>query len=45
MSGVTVAVVTGTLAIALFAGPLYRFCERAAFDVTNTASYTAAVIR
>ncbi len=45
MSGVTAAVVTGTMMIALFAGPLFRFCERAADDVTTTQSYVSAVIR
>jgi multicomponent Na+:H+ antiporter subunit D len=44
MSGVTTAVVTLTLLIAVFAGPLYRFCERAAIDVTDAASYPTAVL-
>jgi hypothetical protein len=44
MAGVTTAVVTLTLLIALFAGPLYRFCERAAGDVTDATSYTTAVL-
>ncbi len=44
MSGVTTAVVTLTLLIAVFAGPLYRFCERAAFDVTEPSIYPAAVL-
>ena len=44
MAGVTTAVVTLTLMIALFAGPLYRFCERAAVDVTDAASYPSAVL-
>ena len=30
--------------IALFGGPLYRFCERAALDATTVATYTEAVI-
>ncbi|MCP4435031.1 MAG: Na+/H+ antiporter subunit D [Actinomycetia bacterium] len=45
MSAVTVAVVTATLCIALFAGPLYRFCERAAQDATRVTTYTEAVIK
>jgi multicomponent Na+:H+ antiporter subunit D len=44
MAGVTTAVVTLTLLIAVFAGPLYRFCERAAIDVTDATSYPAAVL-
>ncbi|MFV0318289.1 MAG: proton-conducting transporter membrane subunit [Microthrixaceae bacterium] len=44
MSGATIAVVTGTLMIALFAGPIFRFCERAAADVTDTARYSEAVV-
>jgi multicomponent Na+:H+ antiporter subunit D len=44
MATVTTAVVTLTLMIALFAGPLYRFCERAAIDVTDAASYPSAVL-
>ena len=45
MAAVTTAVVTLTLMIALFAGPLYRFCERAATDVTDATSYPSAVLR
>lgn len=45
MSAVTACVVTGTVAIAVFAGPLYRFAERAAVDVTSTRAYAEAVIR
>jgi multicomponent Na+:H+ antiporter subunit D len=45
MSAVTGAVVTGTVLIALFAGPLFRFCERAAVDVTTVGSYLDAVVR
>ena len=44
MSGVTTAVVTLTLLIAVFAGPLYRFCERAAIDVTDSLAYPTAVL-
>ncbi|MEM1333821.1 MAG: proton-conducting transporter membrane subunit [Actinomycetota bacterium] len=44
MGGVTATVVTGTLVIAVFAGPLYRFCERAAIDVTDITSYVTAVL-
>ena len=44
MAGATVGVVTLTLCIAVFGGPLYRFCERAAGDVTDAASYAAAVL-
>lgn len=44
MAGATTAVVAVTLGIAVFAGPLYRFCERAAVDVTDGASYVAAVL-
>ena len=44
MSTVTVGVVVATLGIAVFGGPLYRFCERAAGDVTDAASYAAAVL-
>jgi multicomponent Na+:H+ antiporter subunit D len=45
MSAVTAAVVTGTVLIALFAGPLFRFCERAAVDVTTVGTYLDAVVR
>ncbi len=44
MSSVTAAVVAGTLLIALFAGPIYRFCERAAVDVTEPTTYVETVI-
>ena len=44
MSGVTTAVVTLTLLIAVFAGPLYRLCERAAIDVTDVTAYPTAVL-
>jgi hypothetical protein len=44
MAGVTTAVVTLTLLIAVFAGPLYRFCERAATDITDGTSYSTAVL-
>jgi len=44
MAGATTAVVTLTLGIALFAGPLYRFCERAAADVTDVTAYVSAVL-
>jgi multicomponent Na+:H+ antiporter subunit D len=37
MSTVTAGVVVLGLAIALFAGPLYRFCERAAAELTGVA--------
>jgi multicomponent Na+:H+ antiporter subunit D len=38
-STVTAAVVVFGLAIALFAGPVYRFCERAAEQVVEPATY------
>lgn len=44
MSSVTIAMVGATLAIALFAGPLYRFAERAAADATSVNAYPDAVI-
>ena len=44
MSGVTAGVIGLTLAIALFAGPLYRLCERAAADATDPLSYLSAVL-
>lgn len=44
MSSVTVTVVALTVAIALFAGPLYRFAERAAADVTSVDAYAEAVL-
>jgi multicomponent Na+:H+ antiporter subunit D len=44
MAGVTTAVVTLTLLIALFGGPLYRYCERAATDVTDAVAYPTAVV-
>ncbi len=44
MSSVTIAVVALTVAIAVFAGPLYRFAERAAADVTTPAAYEGAVV-
>jgi multicomponent Na+:H+ antiporter subunit D len=44
MSAVTAGVVALTLLIAAFAGPLYRFSERAANDVTDPAVYRTAVL-
>jgi multicomponent Na+:H+ antiporter subunit D len=44
MTGATVAVVAGTLAIAVFAGPIYEFCERAAAELVDPSSYARAVL-
>ena len=44
MAGVTATVVTATLLIAAFAGPLYGLCERAAEDLTDAAAYSRAVL-
>ena len=44
MSGVTAGVIGLTLVIALFAGPLYRLCGRAAADATDPLSYLSAVL-
>ena len=43
MNGATVALVGVTLAIALFGGPLYELCQRAAQDLLDPSAYVAAV--
>jgi hypothetical protein len=43
MSAVTGAVVAVGLGIALFAGPIYRFCERAAEQVVSPETYAEHV--
>ncbi|MFI5043871.1 MAG: proton-conducting transporter membrane subunit [Acidimicrobiales bacterium] len=43
MSGITVGVVGIGLAIALAAGPLYRYCERAAESIVNPVEYETTV--
>ncbi|MHB1139934.1 MAG: proton-conducting transporter transmembrane domain-containing protein, partial [Microthrixaceae bacterium] len=40
----TIALVTLTLAIAVFAGPLYELCERAATGLLDPAPYVQAVL-
>jgi len=44
MAAVTTTVVAATLLIAVFAGPLYRLCERTADDVADATSYSTAVL-
>ena len=40
----TGALVVGTLALALFAGPLYELCQRAATDLLDPVAYRTAVL-
>ncbi|MEZ5141602.1 MAG: Na+/H+ antiporter subunit D [Acidimicrobiales bacterium] len=44
MTGSTVALVAVTVAIALFAGPLYGLCERAAQGLVDPTAYVQAVM-
>lgn len=44
MNGATVALVSLTLAIAVFGGPLYGLCERAAQTLVHPSEYVAAVL-
>ena len=44
MSGVTAAVVVVCLVIALAAGPIYRFCGRAADSILSPTQYTDSVV-
>ncbi len=43
MAGATVALVAAALALALAAGPVYRFCDRTAADLTTPGRYAAQV--
>jgi multicomponent Na+:H+ antiporter subunit D len=43
MAGATAVMVAGGVALALFAGPLYSFCERTADDLTTPGHYAAEV--
>ena len=43
MSGVTMGVVALGVAIAVFAGPLYRYCERAAESIEHPSTYVTTV--
>ncbi|HWL41367.1 MAG TPA: proton-conducting transporter membrane subunit [Ilumatobacter sp.] len=45
MLGSTVAVVLAGLALAVFAGPLYALCERAAADIADVDAYVRTVLR
>jgi multicomponent Na+:H+ antiporter subunit D len=40
----TAALVAGSLALALFAGPLFALCERAAADLIDPSAYIKAVL-
>ena len=40
----TAALVVGSLALALFAGPLFELCERAAADLLDPSAYLQAVL-
>jgi hypothetical protein len=42
MSAVTAVVVVLTLAVAVFAGPIYRFAERTAGDLLATSTSASA---
>ncbi|MCU0311413.1 MAG: Na+/H+ antiporter subunit D [Acidimicrobiales bacterium] len=44
MNGATIALVGLTLAIAVFAGPLYDLCQRAAEDLLDPSAYVSAVL-
>jgi len=44
MMGATIFLVTVTIAIALFAGPIYELCERAAQDLLDPSRYISAVM-
>jgi multicomponent Na+:H+ antiporter subunit D len=44
MNGATIALVGLTLAIALFAGPLYDLCLRAAETLVDPSGYVTAVM-
>jgi multicomponent Na+:H+ antiporter subunit D len=44
MNGATVALVGVTIAIAVFAGPLYELCERAAEGLLDPTAYVNAVL-
>ena len=44
MTGATSALVVVSLAVAVFAGPLYRLSERAAADVLDPRAYVEAVL-
>ncbi len=44
MNGATVALVGLTVAIALFAGPLYEICERSAQTLVHPGEYVTAVL-
>jgi multicomponent Na+:H+ antiporter subunit D len=39
------ALVAGSLALAVFAGPLFALCQRAAADLLDPSAYVAAVLR
>ena len=45
MASVTAAVVAVGLVIALAAGPIYRFCGRAAAGIVDPSTYSEAVQR
>ena len=44
MSAATIAVVGSSLGIAVFAGPLYSFCESAARELVDPSAYVRAVL-
>ncbi|MEI2696872.1 MAG: Na+/H+ antiporter subunit D [Microthrixaceae bacterium] len=44
MSGATVALVGLTIGVALFGGPIYELCERAAQTLVHPGDYTTAVL-
>jgi multicomponent Na+:H+ antiporter subunit D len=44
MMGATVMLVTVTIGIAVFAGPIYALCEEAAADLIDPSRYIAAVM-
>ena len=44
MNGATIALVLGTVAIALFGGPLYELSERAAQSLVDPSAYIGAVL-
>jgi multicomponent Na+:H+ antiporter subunit D len=44
MMGSTMMLVAVTIAIAVFAGPIYELCERAAADLIDPTRYIEAVM-
>ena len=45
MLGATAALVVGSLALAVFAGPLFEVCQRAAAELLDPSAYIRVVLR